>query len=99
VLPAVLVLLFFFVATLGFVGPNATAIAMERHGPRAGMASATLGAAQYGIVALASAVVGVANDGTMRPMAIVMITCAVAASIAAALGRRAPPEATLASEG
>ena len=99
ILPAVLVLLFFFVATLGFVGPNATAVAMDRHGERAGMASATLGAGQYVIAALASAAVGIANDGTMRPMAIVMIGCAVAASLAAALGRRAPPDAMLAADG
>ena len=87
------------VATLGFVGPNATAVAMERHGRRAGKASATLGAGQYVIAALASAAVGLANDGTMRPMAIVMASCAACAAVAAAFGRRAPPDAMLIGDG
>jgi MFS transporter, DHA1 family, multidrug resistance protein len=92
-LPAVLVALFCFVATLGFVGPNAIAVAMDRHGERAGLASAVLGSGQYVIAAVAATVVGIANDGTMRPMALVMTTCAVASMIAAGLGRRAPPGA------
>lgn len=62
----------------------AYALAGDRHGQRAGMASATL---------------GLANDGTMRPMAIVMAVRAVGASVAAALGRRAPPDAMLSGDG
>ncbi len=99
VLPAVLVALFVFVGALGFVGPNATALAMDRHGARAGMASASLGSGQYVIAALASAAVGITNDGTMRPMAIVMAVCATSAAVAAALGRRSPPDAMLARHG
>ena len=98
-LPLVLVALFFFVATLGFVGPNATAVAMERHGQRAGMASATLGSGQYLIAALAAAAVGLANDGTMRPMAVVMALCALSGTAAAALGGRAPRDAMLGGNG
>ena len=98
-LPAVLVALFLFVGTLGFVGPNSTALAMDRHGTRAGIASASLGFGQYVIAALASAAVGIANDGTMRPMAMVMAVCAVGAAVAAAIGRRSPPDAMLPSDG
>ncbi|MDB4936589.1 MAG: hypothetical protein JWP87_3561 [Labilithrix sp.] len=87
-LPAVLASLFLFVATLGFVGPNATAIAMERHRERAGLASAVLGSSQFVIAAIAAAVVGMANEGTMRPMAAVMATCAVLGYVAALAGRR-----------
>jgi len=78
---------------------GAYALAGDRHGQRAGMASATLGSGQYVIAALASAAVGLANDGTMRPMAIEMAVCAVGASVAAALGRRAPPDAMLTGDG
>ena len=95
-LPVVLVSLFLFVATLGFVGPNATAVAMDRHGSRAGLASAVLGSAQFVIAALAAGVVGIANDGTMLPMAVVMATCAVSGSVAAAVGRRSVPGAIVA---
>jgi DHA1 family bicyclomycin/chloramphenicol resistance-like MFS transporter len=90
VLPAVLASLFFFVATLGFVGPNATAVALDRHRERAGLASAVLGSSQFVIAAIASAVVGAANDGTMLPMAAVMASCAVLGLAAATVGRRAP---------
>ena len=88
ILPAVLASLFVFVATLGFVGPNATALAMDRHGGRAGIASAALGSGQYVISSIAAGTVGIANDGTMVPMAVVMATCALISTVAAALGRR-----------
>ncbi|AKV00762.1 Multidrug resistance transporter, Bcr/CflA family [Labilithrix luteola] len=83
---AVLSSLFVFVGSLGFVGPNATALAMDAHGPRAGLASAVLGSSQFAVSAVASSLVGLLFDGTMRPMAFVMATCASVAWILAHLG-------------
>jgi DHA1 family bicyclomycin/chloramphenicol resistance-like MFS transporter len=81
-LAAVVALLFAFVTSLGFIGPNATALAMEGQGGRAGLASAALGSIQFLIAACASSLVGLLNDGTMRSMAFVMGACG-AASLAA----------------
>ncbi len=81
-LPAVVVSLFAFVASLGFVGSNAVALAMEEQGSRAGLASAALGATQFLVAACASSLVGVLNDGSARPMAAIMAACGLAAWIA-----------------
>ena len=71
-------LLFTFLASFGFVAPNMTALAMEAHGSRAGVASAVLGSAQYATAAGAASLVGLLNDGSLLPMAAVMGACALA---------------------
>jgi DHA1 family bicyclomycin/chloramphenicol resistance-like MFS transporter len=70
-----LVPLFFSVASLGFIAPNTAAAAMSMHGRIAGAASAVLGILQYGIGALAAALVGVFADGSARPMGLVIAAC------------------------
>ncbi|MCY1083095.1 multidrug effflux MFS transporter [Archangium lansingense] len=75
--------LFLFLSCMGFVNPNAAALAMEEHGARAGVASAVLGSMQFAVSAGASACVGLLNDGSMLPMAAVMATCAGASCVAA----------------
>lgn len=50
--------LFFFVASLGFIFPTSTALALEHHGARAGVASSVLGAGQFTLAALATALAG-----------------------------------------
>jgi DHA1 family bicyclomycin/chloramphenicol resistance-like MFS transporter len=87
-LAAVVVSLFAFVGSLGFIGPNATALAMEDQGARAGLASAALGSIQFGIAAVASSLVGVLNDGSMRPMAGGMAACGAASFVAGLVARR-----------
>lgn len=74
-----LVPLFFSVASLGFMAPNTAAAAMSMHGRIAGAASAVLGILQYGIGALAAALVGVFADGSARPMGLVIAACGLAA--------------------
>ncbi len=81
--------LFVFVSAMGLVGPNATAIALERHAARAGIASAALGALQFSAAAGASWAVSTFNNGTAMPMAGVMAVMAVLAWFAAFLGLRA----------
>ncbi len=74
-LVGILVPLFVYIAGLGFVMPNASALAMAPHGENAGAASAMLGVMQFGLAAVASTVVGAIHQPSAMPMAI-----AVAAS-------------------
>ncbi len=93
--------LFVLLATNGLVSPNASALAMDGHGERAGLASALLGSAGFAAPALASATVGLLNDGTAVPMALVMTACACASALAthrqATLDRAPDESAALAS--
>ncbi len=75
----ILLPLFIFVASLGFILPNSTALAMAPHGRAAGSASALLGTIQFLAGAAAGALVGIFNDGTVLPMALVIAGCGVAA--------------------
>jgi len=60
---------FTLLGSLGFILPNATAIALENQGSQAGSASAWIGAMQFGTAAAASALVSALADGTARPIA------------------------------
>ncbi len=79
--PGILVPLWFFVATHGFVSPNTTALAMTPHGSVAGSASALLGTLQFVLGATAGTLVGVLGDGTAVPFAAVIAACGVIAFI------------------
>ncbi len=81
--------LFVFVSTLGVVAPNATAMALERHGERAGLASAVLGSLQFVIAATASWAVSALHDDTAAPMAAVIAGASCLALLCFALRRRA----------
>lgn len=76
-------------STIGFVLPNATALAMAPWERKAGVASATLGTLQSTCGALAAAAVGVLANGTAMPMAGVMFVCAVAGWVLVGRGKRA----------
>jgi len=71
--------LFVVVAAVGFVTPNATAVALARHARQAGAASALLGVLQYAIGAAAAPFAGLAGPHTALPMAAVMAALAVGA--------------------
>lgn len=60
---ALMALLFVAMLTQGFTSSNAGALAMSRHGERAGTASAVIGAFQTGMAGLVSPVVGVLGSG------------------------------------
>ncbi len=80
-LPPALVLIGFFlyVASLGFIGPNSTSAALATHGQQAGMASALMGAIQFGLATLAGSLVGLWHDGTAMPLVVLMALCGVGA--------------------
>ncbi len=71
------------VSSVGVVLPNATAVAMDARGERAGSASAALGLLQSTCDALAAGAVSVLADGTARPMATVMLVCGATALLLA----------------
>lgn len=74
--------LFFIVSGIGFTAPNSTAIALASQGHRAGMASALLGAIQFGCGLLAGAMVFVLPFELLRSMSLIMLFLVVFASIA-----------------
>jgi DHA1 family bicyclomycin/chloramphenicol resistance-like MFS transporter len=75
----ILVPLFFYIASHGFIMPNTTALAMAPHGAVAGSASALLGTVQFVLGASAGALVGVLGNSTAIPLAAVIAGCAVLA--------------------
>ena len=77
--PGILVPLFVFVSSLGFVLPNTTVLAMAPHGTVAGSASALLGTVQFFLGAVAAALVSLLANGTAIPLGAVIATCGVTA--------------------
>jgi MFS transporter, DHA1 family, multidrug resistance protein len=73
--------LFVYVALLGFLYPNTTALALAPQGHRAGSASALLGTMQFTLAATAASVVGAVNNGTAMPMAAVLGACGISAFV------------------
>lgn len=81
-LAAVIVALFLVVSSIGLVLPNASALALADHPRTAGSASGLLGLCQYVFGAVAAPFVGLGGTDTAVPMAIVIVTCSLAASVA-----------------
>jgi DHA1 family bicyclomycin/chloramphenicol resistance-like MFS transporter len=84
-LPFVLGGLVLVVGSVGFIAPNATALALAAHGRTAGAASALLGLTQFVLGAAAAPLSGLGGSRTGLPMAltiagaaVVSLTCAVA---------------------
>src|SRR6266487_2534179 len=83
--------LFLVVSSLGFVLPNATALALSGHPRSAGSASALLGVLQFAIGAAAAPLVGAFGARTALPMSVVIATLGCSALLAFMLlvrGRR-----------
>ena len=73
-----LVVLFLLLSVLNFIPPNASAIALSRHGERAGTAAAFIGACQAGVAGLVSPLVGLLGEDATA-MGTVMFGAAVLA--------------------
>jgi MFS transporter, DHA1 family, multidrug resistance protein len=76
------------IATNGFHGPNSTVLALSPHPAHAASASALMGTLQFSLGAVSGLVVGLAGDGTVRPMAALMFVGAVGANLFDILRRR-----------
>ncbi|ROR55511.1 DHA1 family bicyclomycin/chloramphenicol resistance-like MFS transporter [Luteococcus japonicus] len=66
---------------LGLALPNAPAVALHRHGANAGTAAALLGAAQFAMGGIVTPVVGALDDGTSRPIPLVILSAALVALV------------------
>ncbi len=86
ILPA----LFFGIACVGLINPNATAAAMAPFGRQAGVASALFGTLHSTLGAAASVAVSAFANGTAMPMATVMVCCALLGLLLVTLDRFAP---------
>ncbi len=71
-LPGVLVGFWLVVANVGFIAPNATALALADHARVAGSASALLGVLQYIIGAAVTPLVSIGGNDTAKPLAAIM---------------------------
>lgn len=74
----IMVPLFIYVACIGFILPNSTALAMAPFRTNAGMASALLGTVQFSLGALASTIIGMLHAGTAVPMTAMIALCGIA---------------------
>ncbi len=80
-LAAVLPSLFALLFGLGFVSPNAMALAMQNHPRAAGIASALLGSSQFLFGAAVAPIVGVAGNHDATPMGVIIVAMAAAALV------------------
>ena len=81
-LPWVMAGFFVYVASMGFIGPNAAAAALATHGQMAGKASALMGSLQFGLATLAGGLVGLWHDGGTRPLMVIMALGGIGAWLA-----------------
>jgi len=76
-LPVLLVGFFGFLASYGFISPNASAIALSQQGKQAGVASALMGTLQFALGITSGISMSLWHDGTTLPLMAVMAICGV----------------------
>jgi DHA1 family bicyclomycin/chloramphenicol resistance-like MFS transporter len=79
-------LMFLFLSCQGFSFPNSSALSLAPFDKEAGSAAALMGAFQMGLGALATAVVGMTNNGTALPLTGIMAACAISGLLIVSLG-------------
>ena len=88
-LPVLLLGFFGYLASLGCIMPNASALALSRQGHRAGTASALMGTLQFSLGTLAGIAIGLLSGKSALPLVGIMATCSVASFLMGMVGRRA----------
>lgn len=91
-LPALVVLIFMYMAMLGFIYPNTTALALAPFSKNAGAASALMGALQFVIAALSAAIVSLIHNNTALPMTGAMAAASLLGLMVLRAGARARTE-------
>lgn len=76
-LPLLLAGFFLYIASLGFISPNASAAAMSGQGHQAGTASALMGVLQFGMATVIGAVLGLWHNASALPVLTLMATCGI----------------------
>ncbi len=92
---AIMLPLFVYVASIGLVGPNATALAMAGQGAHAGAASALLGAMQFTAASVSATVIGSMVIHSAFPLGITILGCAAVAVVALRYARKLQDPALL----
>ena len=77
-----------FLACLGFINPNAAALALAPFSKNAGSASAIMGALQMGLGAFASVMVSISSENSIVPMPLVMAVAALISLCCLIIGRK-----------
>jgi DHA1 family bicyclomycin/chloramphenicol resistance-like MFS transporter len=80
-------LIMIFLATIGIILPNSSALVLAPFSSNTGTASAMMGALQLGFGALASFIVSFMTSSSSMPMTITMCICASSALICLVVGR------------
>ena len=86
-LAGILPAFFLIVASIGLIGPNATALALADHPQTAGSASALIGVMQYIFGAVVAPLVGLGGMATAMPLAVVIVSLSVLANAIFVIGR------------
>jgi MFS transporter, DHA1 family, multidrug resistance protein len=89
-----LVALFLYASIIGLTLPNSSALALLTQHQGVGAAAALLGVLQFGIGAAAALGVGALEDGTARPMGLVIGVCGLGSCLARRLLVRTAKSAT-----
>lgn len=89
-----LIPLWFVLGAVGFVMPNAPALALSRHGEAAGTAAALLGAAQFGSGAIVAPVVGVLGNDAVAVSVTMVGVSAIALLALIAVTAKTPTATT-----
>jgi len=79
---AIFAVLVVFIFGYSFIPSNAQVGALSRHAAHAATVTSLMSTLQYGAGALAGALIGALADGTARPMAAIILGCAVGALLA-----------------
>lgn len=75
------ILIFISIASLGFIAPNTTTLAMARFKQCSGTASAILGTTQFALAGFISFFVGIINANTPIVLALLMCVCVFLANV------------------
>ena len=96
----VAVCMFLTLAAFGFIGGNATALALNDHATSAGSASALLGVLEFTVGATIAPLTGLGGSHALMPMAVAMSVCGVIAlGVRVLFGRRSGMAAGHPSDG
>jgi DHA1 family bicyclomycin/chloramphenicol resistance-like MFS transporter len=77
--PLLLLGLFVFITSMGFITPNTSAMALQYQSKQAGLASALLGTLQFGCATLAGLLMGLWHDNSALPLLTLLAACGTGA--------------------
>jgi DHA1 family bicyclomycin/chloramphenicol resistance-like MFS transporter len=84
----IFIVLLVFSLGYSFIPSNSQVGALSHHAAHAATATSLMSTLQYCAGALAGALIGVFSDGTARPMATIILVCALGAAGTATMRRR-----------